>query len=517
MTKKDILLIDDDGDFLRALSTRCEAIGLQVEQTRNLLTATLKIAKRVPDIICTDIQMPTGNGLSFCNALAADPETSHIAIVVLTGQTGLETRQACKELRAHYVEKTIDYWSELEPLLRQLAAETLPQGQTPVSNSVAQRSSTELVRHISRAAIPEPGRIPSAKQIVVADDDEDIVRMLSHRCALLGCSVIGVNNALDAINEIRRLQPDLVCLDVGMPNGDGLGVCETMAGDERLRNIPVIILTGRSDESTIRRCHDSLVYYVQKSANTWERVEPLVRELLHLDDSSSTPNRAPTEWPDTIETDETIRDAHSTQDLADAVFAVLGAGNSENWEAGGSDKAASRSLGQKEIPWVLCVDDDADFSHALKIRLENHGVAVIRAHSGMEGFRMAFTMPASAILLDFNMPNGQGDYILGRLKDNPVTRDIPVVIITGVKDKMLERRMLAMGATAFFVKPVNFDQLRKHLSQYIDILGHTPGSLVSDTLASNSLRIVHHISEPGVKPGSSLTRNASNAVDAPAQ
>ena len=82
---------------------------------------------------------------------------------------------------------------------------------------------------------------------------------------------------------------------------------------------------------------------------------------------------------------------------------------------------------------MLCIDDDADFSDALKIRLEDHGVAVIRAHTGMEGYRLAFTTPASAILLDFNMPDGQGDYILGRLKDNPVTRDIPVVVITGVK------------------------------------------------------------------------------------
>ena len=119
--------------------------------------------------------------------------------------------------------------------------------------------------------------------------------MLSQRCASLGCSVIGVNNAFDAIDEIRRLRPDLVCLDVSMPSGDGLGVCEMMAGDERLRKIPVIIVTGRSDESTIRRCHDMLVYYVEKSADTWERVEPLVRELLHLDESITVANLAPKE------------------------------------------------------------------------------------------------------------------------------------------------------------------------------------------------------------------------------
>jgi DNA-binding response OmpR family regulator len=145
---------------------------------------------------------------------------------------------------------------------------------------------------------------------------------------------------------------------------------------------------------------------------------------------------------------------------------------------------------------VLCIDDDADFANVLKIRLEDHGVAVMRAHTGMEGYRLAFTTPASAILLDFNMPDGQGDYILGRLKDNPVTRDIPVVVITGSRDKMLERRMLAMGATAFFVKPVSFDELRDHLSKYIDILGLSKEALVADIHGKKSRRIRHQISEP---------------------
>jgi CheY-like chemotaxis protein len=483
--KKTILLIDDDDDFLRGLTQRCESVGLEVEQTRNLLTATLKTAKHLPDIICVDVQMPTGNGLSYCEALAADPHSSQVAIVVLTGKTDLETRQACQRLRAHYVEKTVDYWSQLGPLLRSLAAESSTESQGSGSDTLVQESPTGLDHLVSRTEIQGQAGLRNTKQILIADDDEDLVQMLSKRCALMGCSVIGVNNAIDAINEIRRLKPDLVCLDVCMPGDDGLSVCETMAADERLRKIPVIILTGRSDESIIRRCHDLLVYYVEKSFHTWDRVEPLVRELLSLDEPINLANLAPTRAPIAAATGLATRDAHDHVDLADAVFTVLGAGSSEKWEGLNSDKIPPASSGQESVPWVLCIDDDPDFSDALKIRLENHGVAVIRAHNGMEGYRLAFTAPASAILLDFNMPNGQGDYILGRLKDNPVTRDIPVVVITGTRDKMLERRMLAMGATAFFVKPVGFDQLREHLSKYIDILDLT-----------KARRIMQHISEP---------------------
>jgi CheY-like chemotaxis protein len=238
------------------------------------------------------------------------------------------------------------------------------------------------------------------------------------------------------------------------------------------------------------------LYYVEKSANTWERIEPLVRALLHLDESINIVNLAPVGAPvAAVATSLGTRDVQDHEDLADAVFAVLGADSGEKWEDFSSDKISPVASGQEDIPWVLCIDDDADFADALKIRLEDHGVAVIRAHSGMEGYRLAFTTPASAILLDFNMPEGQGDYILGRLKDNPVTRDIPVVVITGMRDKMLERRMLAMGATAFFVKPVSFEQLREHLSKYIDILGLSKEALVADIQRKTSRRIMHHISE----------------------
>ncbi len=314
-----------------------------------------------------------------------------------------------------------------------------------------------------------------APQVLVADDDADMVSLLSQRCSFLGCAVVGVNNALDALNVIHRMTPDLVCLDVNMPSGNGLSVCEMMASDERLRKIPIIILTGQEDPSTIRRCHDLLAFYVQKSADTWQRIEPLLRDLLRLETALDTSE------PTTLAPPTPLRraappaaDIHRS-DLMDAVFETLGVGAAASNADVATTSAAEITAHPPgtqpiDIPWVLCIDDDADFSDALRIRLEEHGVAVARAFNGTAGYRMAFTQPASAILLDYNMPNGQGDYVLDRLKDNPVTRTIPVVVISGVRDRILQRRMIAMGATAFLEKPVSFEDLRDHLAHYIDIL-----------------------------------------------
>ena len=146
--------------------------------------------------------------------------------------------------------------------------------------------------------------------------------------------------------------------------------------------------------------------------------------------------------------------------LMDAVFAMFGA----------DELPEGMTSAGNTPPWVLSIDDDVDFSDAMKSRLESHGVAVVRAYNGMEGYRMAFSQPCSTILLDYNMPNGQGDYVLRRLKESPVTSDIPVVMITGVKDKSVERKVRGLGAAAYFEKPVKFEDLRHELSKYIDIL-----------------------------------------------
>ena len=120
------------------------------------------------------------------------------------------------------------------------------------------------------------------KTILIADDDEDLVQALSVRCELMGLNVITADDATEALNVCDLQDPDLVCLDINMPGGNGLAACEMLTTDEYRREVPVIILTGRFDEDTIRRCHSLSAYYVAKSDDVWARVEPLICELLDI-------------------------------------------------------------------------------------------------------------------------------------------------------------------------------------------------------------------------------------------
>jgi two-component system alkaline phosphatase synthesis response regulator PhoP len=122
----------------------------------------------------------------------------------------------------------------------------------------------------------------TTKTILIADDDRDLVEALALRCRTMELRVVVAYDGITAINRIHEEKPDLVCLDVCMPSGSGLGVCEMLVSDERFHSIPMIILTGKTDHEIVRRCHDLCVYYVLKSHDVWERVEPLISELLNV-------------------------------------------------------------------------------------------------------------------------------------------------------------------------------------------------------------------------------------------
>lgn len=126
--------------------------------------------------------------------------------------------------------------------------------------------------------------MPEKQIILIAEDDEDLLSILELRCKGIGLEVVTVGNALDALNAATQKRPDIICMDVELPGGNGLAAAEMFVSDDRFSSIPLIIITGKKDTDVERRCHELPAYYVPKSSTTWERLEPLLRELLELPD-----------------------------------------------------------------------------------------------------------------------------------------------------------------------------------------------------------------------------------------
>jgi CheY-like chemotaxis protein len=153
------------------------------------------------------------------------------------------------------------------------------------SELIAARSERQPARE-SLPALPDgkkPQEIGLGKTILIADDDPDITHAFALRLKALGFTSLRSPDAMHALLGVHRIRPDLVIMDVKMPSGSGLAVCEMLVHDRERAGIPVIVLTGLSDAATVKRCEEIGVHYVLKSPEAWAQVKSLILTLLHLD------------------------------------------------------------------------------------------------------------------------------------------------------------------------------------------------------------------------------------------
>ncbi len=119
------------------------------------------------------------------------------------------------------------------------------------------------------------------EKILIVDDNKRNIQVLA---GFLTNNNYQVEYALDgpkALEWLRDEKFDLVILDVMMPGMDGFQVCQAMKADEKVRDIPVIFLTAKSDsESIIRGFQAGGVDYINKPFNSWEL---LTRVKTHID------------------------------------------------------------------------------------------------------------------------------------------------------------------------------------------------------------------------------------------
>ena len=86
--------------------------------------------------------------------------------------------------------------------------------------------------------------------ILIADDEEDFLKMISIRMDSLGYGYSVVTNGEEVLEYCKKQIPDLIILDVMMPKLDGIKTLHELKADDKLRDIPVIVLTaGRFDIS----------------------------------------------------------------------------------------------------------------------------------------------------------------------------------------------------------------------------------------------------------------------------
>ena len=86
------------------------------------------------------------------------------------------------------------------------------------------------------------------EKVLIVDDEEHIVELLSFNMQSAGYKVLKASNGLEAINIAKREKPQLILLDLMLPGLDGLDVCKEIKMDSEIKNISIIMLTAKGEE-----------------------------------------------------------------------------------------------------------------------------------------------------------------------------------------------------------------------------------------------------------------------------
>ena len=116
-------------------------------------------------------------------------------------------------------------------------------------------------------------------RVLVADDDEDILLLVSTRLRRDGFEIIEARDGDEALALVREHVPTVAVLDIGMPGLDGLAVLEAIRGSDELAGVRVLLLTAKAQEQDVRRGFEAGAdAYVKKPFSPAE-LSAKVREL----------------------------------------------------------------------------------------------------------------------------------------------------------------------------------------------------------------------------------------------
>jgi len=117
-------------------------------------------------------------------------------------------------------------------------------------------------------------------RILIVDDDQDMRRGLNIRLRANGYETAFAQDAITAVSEARKGNPDLIILDIGLPGGDGFVVMKRLQDIASLACTPVIVLSARDPMANEQRALDAgAAAFFQKPADNEELLTAIRKAL----------------------------------------------------------------------------------------------------------------------------------------------------------------------------------------------------------------------------------------------
>ncbi len=219
-----ILVVDDHPTTATTLARALARLGGHVDvfSATSGREALESVKDKAADILITDMIMPEMNGLELVEKLQNHPGGRPARTILITAYD-------VPGLRVTAARFKVD-----EIIVKPVRPERICQ------------SVNRMLEEWNRTRQPPREEFPASQpfRILIADDRSDNIALLARYIESEGYEHISAADGVEALEQARRCQPDLMLLDVNMPRKDGFAVLEEMRADPALTHIPVIILTA---------------------------------------------------------------------------------------------------------------------------------------------------------------------------------------------------------------------------------------------------------------------------------
>ncbi|HZQ19969.1 MAG TPA: HAMP domain-containing protein [Terriglobales bacterium] len=385
-----LLIVEDDPHYARVLCDLAHDKGLKVLVAMRGAEALALAREYKPSAVSLDVFLPDMLGWTVLNHLKQDPATRHIPVQMLT----------LDEDRHHG-----------------LARGAFGFVTKPTTREAIEQALLRIKEYAS----------PRRKRLLVVEDNP--AEQLSIR-ELLGYDDIDVTTlgtGAEALEEIKQNSYDCVVLDLRLPDMTGFDVLEKLKDTPALRDLPVVVFTGKElSPEEDAQLHTLARSVVVKGVESPERL---------LDETALFLHRIVADLP--IEKQRMLDRLHR------------------------SDEAL---VGRK----VLIVDDDVRNIFALSSVLERRGMKVLTAGTGREAIdTLESTQDLAIVLMDIMMPEMDGYETMQVIRQNPSFRRLPIIALTAKAMKGDREKCLEAGASEYLAKPVNTEQLLSALRMWL--------------------------------------------------
>ncbi|OGX08696.1 MAG: hypothetical protein A2Z88_11570 [Omnitrophica WOR_2 bacterium GWA2_47_8] len=209
MGHKKILAIDDDQTIRALLGSRLKANFYDVSTAVDGLDGLEKYRSLRPDLIILDIDMPRMDGYTFVGELKNIPEVARPPIIMLTSKDGMQEVFRYEGVN-DYIVKPFKMSELLEKIDKHLA-----------------------VDH---------------KKVLIIDDEAHFVELLQERLKLNGYNIMTALSGKEGLSIIQREDPDVVILDIMMPELNGYELCRLIKLDKKKKELAVIFVTAKTPQ-----------------------------------------------------------------------------------------------------------------------------------------------------------------------------------------------------------------------------------------------------------------------------